>query len=181
MKEDCRDARGTRWAHDLVQDARYGARVLAQAPAFTAVAVLSLALGIGANSTIFSLVNGLMLRTLPVREPSRLVLIDKGSWTNPIWEQVRDRHDRFAESAAAWGLERFDLSHGGQSEIIEGLYASGSFFDTLGVRAARRPHAHRRRRPARRRRNRVRSPCSATSAGSSASADAPTSSAAPSR
>jgi predicted permease len=135
VKESCRDARGTRWVHDVAQDVRYGARVLAQAPAFTLVAVLSLALGIGANSAIFSLVNGLLLRTLPVKEPSRLVLIDKGSWTNAIWEQVRDRHTVFAESAAAWGPERFDLASGGRSELIEGLYASGSFFETLGVRA----------------------------------------------
>jgi predicted permease len=135
VKEACRDARGTRWVHDLAQDVRYGARVLAQAPAFTAVAVLSLALGIGANSAIFSLVNGLLLRTLPVKEPSRLVLIDRGSWTNPIWEQVRDRHATFAESAAAWGPQQFDLARGGRAEFIEGLYASGSFFETLGVPA----------------------------------------------
>ena len=83
LKEDCRDARGTRWAHDLAHDLRYGVRVLAQTPIFTAVAVLSLALGIGANSAIFSMVNGLLLRTLPVREPSRLVLLQGGSWTNP--------------------------------------------------------------------------------------------------
>jgi putative ABC transport system permease protein len=135
LKEDCRDARGTRWAHDLAHDLRYGVRVLAQTPIFTAVAVLSLALGIGANSAIFSMVNGLLLRTLPVREPSRLVLLQGGSWTNPIWEQVRDRRAAFAEQAAAWGTERFDLARGGQSEFVDGLYASGAYFETLGVRA----------------------------------------------
>ena len=107
LKEDCRDARGTRWAHDLAHDLRYGVRVLARTPVFTAVAVLSLALGIGANSAIFSMVNGLLLRSLPVREPSRLVLLDGGSWTNPLWEQVRDRRASFAEGAAAWGTEAF--------------------------------------------------------------------------
>ena len=135
LKEDCRDARGTRWAHDLAHDLRYGVRVLARTPVFTAVAVLSLALGIGANSAIFSMVNGLLLRTLPVREPSRLVLLDGGSWTNPLWEQVRDRRASFAEGAAAWGTERFDLARGGQSEFVDGLYASGAYFETLGVRA----------------------------------------------
>ncbi len=134
IKEQCRDARGTRWAHDLAQDLRHGVRVLRQTPVFTVVAVLSLALGIGANSAIFSLVNGLLLRTLPVGKPSQLVLIDHGSWTNPIWEQVRDRHGSFAQQATAWGTERFDLAHGGQSEFVEGLYASGAYFDTLGVR-----------------------------------------------
>jgi putative ABC transport system permease protein len=135
LKEDCRDARGTRWAHDLAQDLRYGVRVLARTPVFTAVTVLSLALGIGANSAIFSMVNGLLLRTLPVREPSRLVLLQGGSWTNPIWEQLRDRRAAFAEQATAWGTERFDLARGGQSEFVDGLYASGAYFETLGVRA----------------------------------------------
>ena len=135
LKEDCRDARGTRWAHDLAHDLRYGVRVLGQTPIFTAVAVLSLALGIGANSAIFSMVNGLLLRTLPVQDPSRLVLLDGGSWTNPLWEQVRDRRAAFAEAATAWGTERFDLARGGQSEFVDGLYASGGYFETLGVRA----------------------------------------------
>jgi putative ABC transport system permease protein len=135
VKEECRDARGTRWAHDLAQDLRYALRTLGKAPLFAIVAILSLALGIGANATIFSLVNGLLLRTLPVREPSRLVVLDGGSWTNPVWEQIRDHHDRFAESAAAWGSERLDLAQAGQSEFIEGLYASGGYFEMLGVGA----------------------------------------------
>ena len=91
VKDDCRDARGTRWLEQLVQDVRYGARVLARAPAFTAVAILSLALGIGANTAIFSLVNSLLIRSLPVRAPDRLALLENGSWTNPIWEQFRAR------------------------------------------------------------------------------------------
>ena len=95
--------------------------------------------------------NGLLLRTLPVGEPSQLVLIDHGSWTNPIWEQVRDRHGSFAQQATAWGTERFDLAHGGQSEFVEGLYASGAYFDTLGVRADAGANVHDGRRPARRR------------------------------
>jgi predicted permease len=136
VKEECRDARGTRWVHDLAQDVRYGARQLAQAPVFAVVAVLSLALGIGANATIFSLVNGLLLRTLPVEEPSRLVMLDHGSWTNPIWEQMRAHRARFSQNAAAYGSERFDLAQGGQSQFVDGLYASGSYFETLGVEAA---------------------------------------------
>src|SRR5262245_45588296 len=75
VKEDCRDARGTRWVDDLVQDVRYGVRVLAKAPVFTAVAILSLALGIGANTAIFSLVNSLLIRSLPVRAPERLAIL----------------------------------------------------------------------------------------------------------
>ena len=91
---------------DLAQDVRYGIRVLAKAPAFTAVAILSLALGIGANTAIFSLVNSLLIRSLPVHDPDRLAILESGSWTNPIWEQVRARQSTLFESAAAWGNDQ---------------------------------------------------------------------------
>jgi putative ABC transport system permease protein len=135
VKERCRDQRGTRWVEDLFQDLRYGLRQLRQNPVFTLVAVSSLALGIGANSAIFALVDGVLLKSLPVRQPDRLVLLDEGSWTNPIWEQIRDRQAALFESAAAWADARFDLSPGGRTELVEGLWASGGFFDTLGVPA----------------------------------------------
>jgi predicted permease len=135
VKEDCRDARGTRWLEEIAHDLRYGLRLLRQSPAFTVVAVASLALGIGANSAIFALVDGVLLKTLPVREPHRLVLLDDGSWTNPIWEQIRDRQRQFSDGAAAWSEVRFDLSRGGATEFVEGLWASGSFFEVLGVPA----------------------------------------------
>jgi putative ABC transport system permease protein len=134
MKEDCRDARGTRWLHDLTQDIRYGCRALAHNPVFTLVAILSLALGIGANTAIFSMVDGLLLRTLPVREPQRLVLLDRGSWTNPVWEQIRDHHSQLFDGAVAWGDEQFDLAQGGEATFANGLWVSGRFFDVLGVR-----------------------------------------------
>ena len=73
VKELCRDARGTRWIEDLAQDIRYGMRVFWRNPSFTITAVLSLALGIGANTAIFTLVDAAMLKPLPVREPGRLV------------------------------------------------------------------------------------------------------------
>ena len=135
VKEECRDARGTRWVDEIAQDLRYGLRLLRHSPAFTFVAVVSLALGIGANSAIFALVNGVLLESLPVREPQRLVLLDDGSWTNPIWEQVRDRQHDIAAGAVAWSNERFDLSNGGATEFVEGLYTSGGFLEVLGVPA----------------------------------------------
>ena len=134
-KEDCRDARGTRWLDDLVQDVRYGCRVLRKSPVFTAVAVASLALGIGANTAIFTLVDSLVLRALPVREPERLVRLQRGSWTNPIWEQIRQRQHEVLESAAAVSDTRFDLAAGGEAELVEGFWASGGFFEVVGVRA----------------------------------------------
>ena len=70
IAEACRDARGTRWVEDIVQDIRYSIRILLRSPAFALVAILSLALGIGANTAIFSIVNSLLLRSLPVRASS---------------------------------------------------------------------------------------------------------------
>jgi predicted permease len=135
VKEDCRDVRGTRWLDEIAQDLRYGFRLLRLSPAFTFVAVASLALGIGANSAIFALVDGVLLKSLPVREPQRLILLDDGSWTNPIWEQIRARQLEISDGAAAWGDVRFDLSRAGATEFVEGLWTSGNFFDVLGVPA----------------------------------------------
>jgi len=134
-KEYCRDARGTRWLDDITQDLAYGARVLRRSPTFTVVAVLSLALGIGANTAIFTLVNGLLLRSLPVREPDRLVMLKDGSWTHPVWEQIRDRQTQLFDGAFAWHQTRFDLAEGGAAQPADGLLVSGGFFDVLGVKA----------------------------------------------
>ena len=76
-----------------MSDVRDALRALRATPVISAVAVLSLALGIGANTAIFSILDSLMLRSLPVRDPQRLVLLKDGSWTNPIWEQIRDRQE----------------------------------------------------------------------------------------
>jgi putative ABC transport system permease protein len=134
-KEYCRDQRGTRWLEDLVTDLRYGLRMLAHSRTFTVVAVLSLALGIGANTAIFTLVNSLLLRTLPVHEPQRLVQLDGDSTTNPIWEQIQSRQRQLFAGATAWSTQRFDLSQGGQAAPADGLWASGEFFEVFGVRA----------------------------------------------
>jgi predicted permease len=135
VKEECRDARGTRLLEDLGQDLVYGVRVLRRSPSFTVVAVLSLALGIGANTAIYTLVDSLVLRSLPVRDPVRLVRLEGGSWTNPIWEEVRDRQHQILEGAAAFSDTRFDLAKGGEAEFAGGFFASGAFFDVVGVPA----------------------------------------------
>jgi len=135
ITEACRDARGTRWVEDIVQDIRYSIRILLRSPAFALVAILSLALGIGANTAIFSIVNSLLLRSLPVRAPEQLVIVEGGSWTNPIWEQIRDHHAGLFGGAAAWGEDRFDLASGGVSDSVDGLWTSGNFFDVLGTPA----------------------------------------------
>ena len=101
VKEECRDARGTRLVYDLGQDLRYGLRMLRKSPGFTVVAIASLALGIGANTAIFTLVDSLILRALPVRDPGALVRLKDGSWTNPIWEADPRSAPQLVESAAA--------------------------------------------------------------------------------
>ena len=123
----------------FVQDVRYALRALRANPGFFATAVLSLALGIGANTAIFSILNAVMLRSLPVEDPHRLVEVDSGRnpyLTNPIWEQVRDHQQAFTGSLA-YGTDRFDLAEGGESHFAEGVWASGDFFRVLGVPAMR--------------------------------------------
>jgi putative ABC transport system permease protein len=120
------------------QDVRYALRALAASPGFAAVAILSLALGIGANTAIFSLIDSVILKTLPVPHPEQLVQVTMGkntSFTNPIWEQLRDRQDVFS-GVFAYGGGRFNLAAGGEARYATGNFASGQFFDALGLHAA---------------------------------------------
>src|SRR5438309_980766 len=123
-----------------MHDLRLAFRALRATPVVSLVAVLSLALGIGANTAIFSIVDSLMLRSLPVRQPDRLFLVSEGdegfsTLTNPIWEQLRSRQHDVAESAFAWSSTRFNLARGGEARLVDGIFASGGFFDVLGVPA----------------------------------------------
>jgi predicted permease len=124
----------------LIQDVACGCRTLRATPVVSAVAILSLALGIGANTAIFSVLDALVLRSLPVERPRQLALLGDETgrrvhWTNPIWEQIRDRPELFA-GAFAVSSTRFNLATRGESEIVDGMWASGSAFDVLGVPAA---------------------------------------------
>jgi len=123
-----------------MHDIRLAIRSLRSTPVVTIVAALSLALGIGANTAIFSLVDSLVLRTLPVADPSRLVVVnDAGvtspgiqSWTFAIWDNIRQRAHAF-DGAFAFGAPRFNLAQGGEQQLVDGLYVSGQYFSTLGV------------------------------------------------
>src|SRR4051812_19698325 len=103
-------------------DLRDALRALKSTPVVTAVAVLSLALGIGANTAIFSLVNALMLRDLPVRDPDRLVQVmlttTRASFTNPLWEQMRDRGHELLDGTFAYAHQRFNLARGGETQLV---------------------------------------------------------------
>jgi len=121
-----------------MNDLKDAFRTLKATPIVTLVAILSLALGIGANTSIFSILDSLMLRSLPVKEPGRLAVVgtDRGndSWTYPIWEQIRDRADLF-DGVFAYSSSRFNLSRTAQTEYVDGFWGSGRVFDVLGVPA----------------------------------------------
>jgi predicted permease len=125
----------------LWQDIRYGLRILRASPGFAAVAVLSLALGIGANTSIFSVVNAALLRPLPVTEPERLVFVFNGSTTNP-WStssypdylDYKDKSDVFTD-LLAYSEITMSARVEDQTDLISGSIVSGNFFELLGVRA----------------------------------------------
>jgi putative ABC transport system permease protein len=131
------------------RDIGYGARLLRLNPAFALVSILSLALGVGANTAIFQLLDAVRLRTLPVADPQQLVEIRiadttdgrtgqfsgrRPSLTNPLWERIRDEQQAFS-SAMAWSSPTFNLTSGGEARYAQGLWVSGDFFSTLGVSA----------------------------------------------
>src|SRR6185503_16451437 len=131
----------------FTQDVRYGLRQLRQSPGFTAIAVASLALGIGANTAIFQLVDAVRLRTLPVEKPQDLACVDfaKGSrrsgWfssrsarlTYAHWDQIRRQQQAFT-GVLAWSAGRFNLASGGEKRFADGVYVSADFFRNLGVK-----------------------------------------------
>jgi predicted permease len=123
---------------DLWQDARYALRGLRGRPGFTAAALLTLALGIGANTAIFSVVNAVLLQRLPVRESDRVVHV-RGTGGNvlsyPEYADLRDHQQAF-EGIAAWGGIVASLNDGGEASLVQGLIVSGNYFELLGVRPA---------------------------------------------
>jgi hypothetical protein len=138
-EEACRDARG-RWHQDLSKDLRFGLRMLRRDPAFATVAVFSLAVGIGANSAIFSLVNS-VLRPRPVADPEQLVQLYTGerhqpyeTCSYPSYVEFRDRNGVFS-GLAAYSIWQFKLGDPNHVEYVWGEVVSGNYFDVLGVRA----------------------------------------------
>jgi predicted permease len=132
---------------NLFQDARHGLRLLLLNPGFALVAILSLALGIGANTAIFQLLDAVRLRTIPVEHPEQLAIVKIGNQehasgsfssryahaTNPQWEQIRDQQQGFS-GIFAWSPEQINLARGGEIRMANVLWVSGDFFPVLGVK-----------------------------------------------
>jgi predicted permease len=148
VKEDTWEVWSFVWLEQLRQDICYGLRQLRRSPGFTAVAVLTLALGIGVNTAIFSLIDAVMLKMLPVEKPGELYQVQVGNadesgggsglndvFTTPMWEQLRDHQDVFSRTFA-WGDNSFYLADGGTTRAVNGLWVSGGYFPALGLRPA---------------------------------------------
>ena len=126
---------------DALQDLRYAARMLRRAPGFTVAVVLTLALGIGANTAVFSLVNATLFQRLQVADPDRLAYVSRGNpggvFAYPLYAALRD-HGQHFEGLAGWGGITASLNVGDSAELIRGYIVTGSFFDVLGAGPAAR-------------------------------------------
>src|SRR5262245_18242589 len=134
----CTFVRGGRM--DLGQDLRYAARSLRRAPGFATVAIVTLALGIGANTAMFSVLNTYLFRPLPYPQPERLVAVFRTSTHSDHWPHsaancidLRTRNDVFAEMVTFNGSSPVLICDGQPAERLQGLLVSGNFFATLGV------------------------------------------------
>ena len=142
--ESMRDQRGLPWLEDLGRDAQLGLRMMRRNPLFSAVAILSLALGIGANTAIFSLVNPLMLRALPVREPAQLVeLLSKfpgeprnNAFRWNVYEHFRDHNHVFSDLIGLLPRRAEVSGDALAAETVSAEYATGNFFPALGLETA---------------------------------------------
>jgi predicted permease len=151
LKEKTYMAWGWDWLESFVQDVNYGTRAMLRSPALTLVALLSLALGIGANTAIFSLLDAVMLRSLPVKDPDQLVLLGRGTasgitddfavthlYSNPFYRRMQAENKVFSDTAAIFSMT--NGVHGfvggrSESEPMNVQLVSGTYFGTLGVRA----------------------------------------------
>ena len=135
-KEESRAIWGFASAEALWQDLRYGFRMLRKSPGFTAVAVLSLALGVGVNTSVFSFVNAVLLRPLVgVSDPDRLVWL-RAPASYPDYQDYGDQNDAFSGLLASGGRTDFSLHSDGQPERVQGEFVTANYFSVLGVEAA---------------------------------------------
>src|ERR1700704_6627715 len=143
VKEECRDARGTRWLEDLWQDVRYALRTLRQKPGFAAVTLLTLALGIGATTVMFTVINGVLLKPLPYPEPERLVAVhgQTTTWNVALYGEQNLAYLDFLDckresrslAMAGWLINGGTVSEPGEAAYVEQREISSGLFSVLGV------------------------------------------------
>lgn len=142
VKEICREARGTRWLEDLWQDASYALRTLRQKPGFAAVALLTLALGTGATTVMFTVIKGVLLKPLPYREPDRLVTLQEQTDWSTQWGNVwAFTYPNFLDckrasrslNMTAWRYSGGTVDGSGEPEYVDGFQISSELFSVLGV------------------------------------------------
>jgi predicted permease len=144
VKEECRDARGTRWLEDLLRDFRYALRTLRQRPGFAAVALLTLALGIGATTVMFTVINGVLLKPLHYPEPDRLVTLNEQTkgitdyrwgdlWAYSYPNYLDCKRQSSSLDMAAWRYSGGTVSAPGEAEHVDGVEISAELFPVLGV------------------------------------------------
>jgi len=141
VKEQCRDARRVNWIQDFVQDLRFSLRMLRKSPGFTAVAVLTLALGIGANTSIFSVVSAVLLRPLPYANPSQLVFVSEAKpeagmsglgMSYPPFTELQDNNRAFS-AIAGFGRHALVLTGQGEPSEVSTVVVTSEFFSVLAA------------------------------------------------
>jgi predicted permease len=140
LKERIREVKAGAFLDMLLLDIRYGMRMLRRYPSFALAAIVTLGLGIGANTAIFTLVDALALRSLPVREPRELVYLEMDTQTGrnsyfsyPVFERLQERTTSLSGLAAMTSLDRVNVAHRGEPEIATGELVTGTYFDVLGL------------------------------------------------
>src|SRR5580658_9939122 len=143
-KEECRDARRVTWLQDLLQDIHYGLRILRKSPGVTFVVVIALALGVGANTSIFCVVNGSLLRPLPVPQPQQITVlaiqqkdapVGSSGFSYPEFVDFRTQAAPFSE-VFALALTTLQITAGEKSDECSANYVSGNFFSALRIKPA---------------------------------------------
>lgn len=136
LAENSRQMWGWSWFETCLQDIRYALRGLRKSPGFAAVAIFSLALGIGANTVTFSALNALVLRDLPIKDPERVYSMNRSggpSQSFPNYRDIRDRNSVF-ESLFATRISQFSIGDGNGAQMLWGFLVTGNYFESLGVK-----------------------------------------------
>ena len=121
------------WLESVWRDVAYACRLILLRPGFTAAIILVMGLGIGATAGVFRLLDNLVLKSLPVREPERLVYLEKPAFSYPIYQEVKARTGELLSGVFAWKIDRLSVQWADTLEPADVLMASGSFYQTLGI------------------------------------------------